>query len=99
MDEPRPGDAVLMISVEYTPGHLASSVRGEIYIELFEEWAPNTTTNMIKNVENEIYDGIFFHRVIDDFVTQAGDPTCKTIGIYPATVSNAGAVEQAQQLI
>ena len=90
MDEPRPGDAVLMISVEYTPGHLASSVRGEIYIELFEEWAPNTTTNMIKNVENEIYDGIFFHRVIDDFVTQAGDPTCKAIGIYPATSLECG---------
>jgi peptidyl-prolyl cis-trans isomerase B (cyclophilin B) len=90
MDEPRPGDAVLMIEVEYTPGHLASSVRGEIIIELFEEWAPNTTTNMIMHVESDIYDGIFFHRVIDDFVTQAGDPTCRTIGIYPATSLECG---------
>ena len=90
MDEPRPGDAVLRIEVEYTPGHLASRVKGEIIIELFEEWAPNTTTNMIKNVENGIYNGIFFHRVIDDFVTQAGDPTCKAIGIYPATSFECG---------
>ena len=82
MDEPRPGDAVLVIEVDYQPGHLQSSVQGEIIIELFEEWAPNTTTNMIKNVENEIYNGIFFHRVIDDFVTQAGDPTCKSNGVY-----------------
>ena len=90
MDAPRPGDAVLRIEVEYTPGHLASRVQGEIIIELFEEWAPNTTTNMIKNVENEIYNGIFFHRVIDDFVTQAGDPTCKAIAIYPATSFECG---------
>ena len=90
MDEPRPGDAVLKIKVSYKPSHLASEVQGEIIIELFEEWAPNTTTNMIKNVENDIYNGIFFHRVIDDFVTQAGDPTCKTVGIYPATNLQCG---------
>lgn len=90
MDEPRPGDAVLRIDVSYKPSHLGSEVQGEIVIELFEEWAPNTTTNMIKNVENQIYNGIFFHRVIDDFVTQAGDPTCKTVGIYPATSVSCG---------
>ena len=90
MDDLRPGDAVLRIQVSYKPSHLASEVQGEIIIELFEEWAPNTTTNMIKNVENDIYNGIFFHRVIDDFVTQAGDPTCKTIGVYPATSLECG---------
>jgi len=90
MDEPRPGDAVLIIEVEYKPSHLESAVQGEIIIELFEEWAPNTTKNMIKNVENEIYNGIFFHRVIDDFVTQAGDPTCKTAGVYPVTSATCG---------
>jgi cyclophilin family peptidyl-prolyl cis-trans isomerase len=90
MDDPRPGDAVLVIEVEYKPGHLASSVQGEIIIELFEEWAPNTTTNMIMHVEDGIYDGIFFHRVIDDFVTQAGDPTCTTVVVYPATNVECG---------
>ena len=90
MDEPRPGDAVLVIEVDYKPSHLAASVQGEIVIELFEEWAPKTTTNMIKNVEAGIYNGIFFHRVIDDFVTQAGDPTCKTVAVYPATSAQCG---------
>ena len=36
------------------------------------------------------FDDVVFHRVIDDFVTQAGDPTCKTIGIYPATSLECG---------
>ncbi|MBA87651.1 MAG: hypothetical protein CMB16_00085 [Euryarchaeota archaeon] len=90
MDYPRAGDAVLAIDVEYKPSHLGSAVEGQIIIELFEEWAPNTTSNMIKNVEEGIYNGIFFHRVIDDFVTQAGDPTCKAVGIYPATSATCG---------
>ncbi len=99
MDEPRPGDAVLVIEVEYKPGHLASEVQGEIVIELFEEWAPNTTTNMIMHVESGIYDGIFFHRVIDDFVTQAGDPTCKTAVVYPATSAECGSGGDGHTLV
>jgi len=90
MDEPQPGDPVLVIEVSYQPGHFQSEVQGEIYIELFPQWAPMTTGNMIMHVESGIYDGIFFHRVIDDFVTQAGDPTCKTVGIYPATSLTCG---------
>ena len=99
MDEPRPGDAVLVIEVEYKPSHLASEVQGEIVIELFEEWAPNTTTNMIMHVESGIYDGIFFHRIIDDFVTQAGDPTCKTITVYPATSAECGSGGDGHTLV
>lgn len=90
MDEPRPGDAVLKIEVDYKPSHLGSRIQGEIIIELFEEWAPNTTKNMIMHVELTIYDSIFFHRVIDDFVIQAGDPTCKAVVAYPATSPECG---------
>ena len=79
MDLPISGNPVVAIEVDYQPGHLQSRVQGEIVIELFEQWAPNTTANMIMHVELKIYDGIFFHRVIDDFVTQSGDPTCKTV--------------------
>ena len=90
MDTPRPGDPVLVIEVSYRPGHFQSIVSGEIYIELFPEWAPITVANMIQHVEIGLYDGIFFHRVIDDFVTQAGDPTCQTVGVYPATSPQCG---------
>ena len=99
MDEPRSGDAVLVIEVEYKPDHFASEVQGEIVIELFEEWAPNTTTNMIMHIESGIYDGIFFHRVIDDFVTQAGDPTCTTIAVYPATSAECGSGGDGHTLV
>ena len=90
MDTPRPGDPVLVIEVSYRPGHFQSVVSGEIYIELFPEWAPITVSNMIQHVEIGLYDGIFFHRVIDDFVTQAGDPTCQAVGAYPATSPQCG---------
>jgi cyclophilin family peptidyl-prolyl cis-trans isomerase len=90
MDIPQPGDPVLVINVSYTPGHFSSVVEGEIILELFPVWAPKTTANMIMHVESGIYDGIFFHRVIDDFVIQGGDPTCTTIGIYPATSLTCG---------
>ncbi len=90
MDTPRPGDPVLVIVVSYRPGHFQPIVFGEIWIELFPEWAPITVANMIQHVEMGLYDGIFFHRVIDDFVTQAGDPTCQTVGVYPATSPQCG---------
>jgi len=90
MDFPISGNPVVSIEVDYQPGHLQSRVQGEIVIELFEQWAPNTTANMIMHVELTIYDGIFFHRVIDDFVTQSGDPTCKTVGVYPITNVECG---------
>jgi len=90
MDIPQAGDPVLVINVSYRTGHFAPIVDGEIYIELFPQWAPITSANMVEHVEDGIYDGIFFHRVIDDFVTQAGDPTCKTVGIYPATSLSCG---------
>ena len=90
MDTPRLGDPLIIINVSYVPGHLQSRAEGEIVIELFEEWAPITVTNMIEHVEIDLYDGIFFHRVIDDFVTQGGDPECTTVGVYPSTNLGCG---------
>ena len=68
----------------------SSRVEGTVIIELFEQWAPITTDNMIAHVESGLYDGIFFHRVIDDFVTQSGDPTCRALGAYPLTSPECG---------
>lgn len=48
---------------------------GTIKIKLFSKEAPITTTNF-KNLINEgFYNGIIFHRVIDGFMLQGGDPT------------------------
>jgi peptidyl-prolyl cis-trans isomerase A (cyclophilin A) len=48
---------------------------GDIRIELFEDKAPMTTKNFITLVEKKFYDGVIFHRVIDGFMIQGGDPT------------------------
>ena len=84
------GNAIIKVQVTYQEGHFSGQTEGTIIIELFEEWAPVTTENMISHVESGLYDGIFFHRVINDFVTQSGDPTCKALGAYPATTPSCG---------
>lgn len=50
---------------------------GTIDIELFEDTMPVTTGNFIKLAEEKFYDGIKFHRVINNFMIQAGDPNSK----------------------
>ena len=58
---------------------VAGVILREIVIELFQNWAPVTVSNFVKLVNDSFYDGIFFHRVIDDFVIQTGDPTCTAL--------------------
>ncbi len=54
--------------------------KGEFVIEMFEDKAPLTTKNFIELVEKGYYDGIVFHRVIEDFMIQGGDPTGTGMG-------------------
>ena len=48
---------------------------GNFTIELFEQQVPNTVANFVKLAENHFYDGVIFHRIIDRFMIQGGDPT------------------------
>jgi len=48
--------------------------KGIFRIELFEDKAPNTAKNFITLVNKQFYDGLIFHRVIDGFMIQGGDP-------------------------
>ncbi|XMB87008.1 peptidylprolyl isomerase [Mycoplasmatota bacterium WC44] len=50
------------------------SDKSEIKIQLFPEIAPNTVNNFLALAEDNFYDGIIFHRVIENFVMQGGDP-------------------------
>lgn len=52
--------------------------KGTIEIELFEDTMPITTANFIKLAEEKFYDGTKFHRVIQDFMIQGGDPNSKS---------------------
>ncbi len=47
---------------------------GLIKLELYPEIAPNTVNNFIHLVQNRFYDGTIFHRVIEGFMIQGGDP-------------------------
>jgi len=48
---------------------------GSFTVELFEREAPKTTKNFIDLAEKGFFDGVIFHRVIDGFMIQGGDPT------------------------
>lgn len=47
---------------------------GEIKIKLFPEKAPKTVENFVTHSKNGYYNGLKFHRVINDFMIQGGDP-------------------------
>jgi peptidyl-prolyl cis-trans isomerase B (cyclophilin B) len=48
---------------------------GQIDVELFDDDAPKTVDNFVKLSRDGFYNGVVFHRVIDDFMIQGGDPT------------------------
>jgi cyclophilin family peptidyl-prolyl cis-trans isomerase len=48
---------------------------GRIVLDLYEDQTPVTVNNFVFLAEEGFYDGVTFHRVVADFVIQAGDPT------------------------
>jgi peptidyl-prolyl cis-trans isomerase A (cyclophilin A) len=49
--------------------------QGTFKVELFDDAAPRTTENFATLAGKGFYDGVIFHRVIDGFMIQGGDPT------------------------
>ena len=49
--------------------------KGEIKFETYSQEAPNTVENFVSLANKGFYDGLIFHRVIDGFMIQGGDPT------------------------
>jgi cyclophilin family peptidyl-prolyl cis-trans isomerase len=56
------------------------TTKGEIQFETYAEDAPNTVKNFITLAEKGFYNGVIFHRVIDGFMIQGGDPTGTGMG-------------------
>ena len=54
--------------------------RGPVTLDLYPEHAPKTVNNFVFLARQGYYDGVSFHRVIDDFVVQGGDPTGSGMG-------------------
>jgi len=70
---PQPTPVLVTLVIDGTP----------LNIEIEGPNAPNTGGNFVDLVEKGFYDGIVFHRVVDDFVIQAGDPTSLSPGTAP----------------
>ncbi|MEE1321917.1 MAG: peptidylprolyl isomerase [Acutalibacteraceae bacterium] len=59
---------------------------GEFTIELYPEYAPETVANFVKLVKEGFYDGLIFHRVVDNFMCQGGDPEGTGMGGSDETI-------------
>lgn len=70
-------NVVLDTDTELSGKHHAEIVikdYGEIDVELDADAAPLTVTNFVKLVQEGFYDGLTFHRIMDGFMMQGGDP-------------------------
>ncbi len=54
--------------------------KGVVELELFDADAPKTVENFVKLSRDGFYDGVIFHRVIEGFMIQGGDPTGTGMG-------------------
>lgn len=56
---------------------LIKTTAGEIAVDLYPDRAPKTVENFVKLSKEKFYDGVTWHRVVDGFVIQGGDPNSK----------------------
>ena len=64
LERPEKGETVAVIKTEM----------GDIKLRLFPEEAPKAVENFTTHAKNGYYNGLKFHRVINDFMIQGGDP-------------------------
>ena len=70
LDKPQAGEQIAIMKTNY----------GEIKIRLFGELVPKTVENFTTHAKEGYYNGLIFHRVINDFMIQGGDPTGTGMG-------------------
>ena len=64
--EPKKGETIAIIHIKNY---------GDIKVKFFNEVAPKAVENFISQAKTGYYNGVIFHRVINDFMIQGGDPT------------------------
>ncbi|HHQ14944.1 MAG TPA: peptidylprolyl isomerase [Chromatiales bacterium] len=65
----------MQIETDRTYHCVISTDKGDIELELMPEYAPMTVNNFVFLAREGFYDGTSFHRVIQNFMIQGGDPT------------------------
>jgi len=71
------GNASILNNSELKEGEtiaIMETSMGTIKLRFFKEAAPKTVENFVTHAENGYYDGLKFHRVMDNFMIQGGDP-------------------------
>ena len=66
MAEPAEGEEIAILHIKDY---------GDVKVKFFPEYAPKACENFLTHAKEGYYNGITFHRVIDDFMIQGGDPT------------------------
>lgn len=79
-DDKKQGGQVLELNqvVGYKEGNIKATMKttmGDIKLILFPDAAPKAVENFVTHAKNGYYEGIIFHRVIEGFMIQGGDPT------------------------
>ena len=59
---------------------IMETTKGRVVIELLPDLAPNHVARIKELSREKFYDGVVFHRVIDGFMAQTGDPTGTGMG-------------------
>ena len=72
--------AVQSYSKEYKMKVKIITAKGDVYINLLPDKSPVTVANFVNLAKKGYYDGLKFHRVIDNFMAQRGDPTGTGMG-------------------
>ncbi|MBR0414248.1 MAG: peptidylprolyl isomerase [Clostridia bacterium] len=70
LDAPQSGETTLTMQTNF----------GDMKFRLFPDKAPKACENFITHAKNGYYDNLIFHRVINDFMIQGGDPTGTGMG-------------------
>ena len=74
----RPPEMALKPGYEYHANFVTE--KGTVRVRLFAEEAPETVNNFVSLARDGYFDGTTFHRVIEDFMAQGGDPTGTGMG-------------------
>lgn len=57
------------------PNVILETTQGSIEFKLFDDIAPLACENFTTHLKNGYYNGVIFHRIIEEFMIQGGDPT------------------------
>lgn len=70
---------------------------GEFILSLYPEYAPQTVENFVELVNDGFYDGVGFHRVVEGFMAQGGDPDGTGMGGSGTTIKGEFAANGFKQ--